>query len=333
MKAPFPKSVSYGERAKGLLKVVAPEDRVAVLINADPDALASAMALSRIFWRKVKTVRIFRINRIDRADNLAFVRMLDIGNSHIRLMKKSDFTKWAIVDSQPSHNPAFAGISFDIVVDHHPLTPDLSAAFIDVREDLGANATIMVEYLKALKIKPSPRLATALFYGIKSDTNNFVRETAVADMIAFRYLYDFINPNIIKKVESAEFSRKTLSDFKKAIEAMAFYKGMAVTHMGSVEKPDTLVIVADFFLKIAETSWSIVSGVNDKTLIVIFRNAGFRRDAGQLAKKMFGDLGSAGGHKSAARAEVPLKNIPSGKGVPKDYGKFVMSRIRKTEPS
>jgi nanoRNase/pAp phosphatase (c-di-AMP/oligoRNAs hydrolase) len=329
LETPFPKSVSSGEKAKRLLKVVGPEDRLAVLINADPDALASATALSRIFWRKVKTVRIFRINRIDRADNLAFVRMLDIGNSHIRLLKKSDFTKWAIVDSQPSHNPAFAGIEFDIIIDHHSLTPDLAAEFIDIREEYGSNAAIMTEYLKALKITPSPRLATALFYGIKSDTNNFVRETAVADMVAFRYLYDFINSNIIKKIESAEFSRKTLSDFKKAIEAMVFFKEMAVIHMGSVEKPDTLVIVADFFLKIAEANWSIVSGVYDQTLIVIFRNAGFRRDAGKLAKEMFDALGSAGGHKSAARAEIPLDNIPRGKEKGKDYGKFVMSLIRK----
>ncbi len=329
MEAPFPKSVSSTEKAKRLLKVVDPEDRLAVLINADPDALASAMALSRIFWRKVKTVRIFRINRIDRADNLAFVKMLDIGNSHIRLLKKSDFTKWAIVDSQPSHNPAFAGIEFDIIIDHHSLTADLAAEFIDIREEYGSNAAVMTEYLKALKITPSPRLATALFYGIKSDTNNFVRETAVADMIAFRYLYDFINSNIIKKIESTEFSRKTLSDFKKAIDAMAFFKEMAVIHMGSVEKPDTLVIVADFFLKIAEANWSIVSGVYDQTLIVIFRNAGFRRDAGKLAKEMFDELGSAGGHKSAARAEIPLKNIPGGNGKNKDYGKFVMSRIKK----
>jgi len=329
LETPFPKSVSSAEKANRLLKVVGHEDRLAVLINADPDALASAMALSRIFWRKVKKVQIFRINRIDRADNLAFVRMLDIGNSHIRLLKKSGFTKWAIVDSQPSHNPAFAGIEFDIIIDHHLLTADLAAEFIDIREEYGSNAAIMTEYLKALKITPSPRLATALFYGIKSDTNNFVRETAVADMVAFRYLYDFINPNIIKKIESAEFSRKTLSDFKKAIEAMVFFKEMAVIHMGSVEKPDTLVIVADFFLKIAEANWSIVSGVYDQTLIVIFRNAGFRRDAGKLAKEMFDAIGSAGGHKSAARAEIPLDNIPRGMDKGKDYGKFVMSLIRK----
>ena len=328
MDTPFGKSTSCAEKVKRLVQAAGPEDRVAVLINADPDALASAMALSRIFWRRTKSVRIFRINRIDRADNLAFVKLLDIGNSHIRSLKKSDFTKWALVDSQPSHSEAFAGFDFDIIIDHHPVTPDLKADFIDIREECGANATILTEYLKALKIQPSPRLATALFYAIKADTSNFVRETVAADMIAFRYLYDFVNLNIIKKIESTEFSKKTLSRFKTAIERLVFFKGIALVHMGDVDHPDTLVMVADFFLKLAEAQWTIVSGVHNNTLVVIFRNAGFRRDAGKLAKEMFADIGSAGGHKSAARAEVPmerLRDVTRKKGC----GKFVLRQAKR----
>ncbi len=328
MESSFGKSTSCAEKVKRLLETVGPEDRLAVLINADPDAMASAMALSRIFWRRSKSVRIFRINRIERADNLAFVKLLGIGNSHIRLLKKSDFTRWAVVDSQPSHNEAFAGFDFDIIIDHHPETSGLEADFIDIRPECGANATVMTEYLKALKITPSPRLATALFYGIKSDTNNFVRETVAADMIAFRYLYDFVNPAIIKKIESTEFSRKTLSRFKSAIERLVFYKGTAMIHLGEVDHPDTLVMVADFFLKLAEAHWTIVSGVYNKTLVVIFRNAGFRRDAGKLAKEMFGEVGSAGGHKSAARAEIPIDAIPDDPDS-EACGKYVQRRARR----
>ena len=328
MDSPFGKSISCSEKVKRLLKAVGPDDRLAVLLVADPDALASAMALSRIFWRRCRSVRIFRANRIDRADNLAFVKLLDIGNSHVRKLKKSDFTRWALVDSQPAHNEAFAGFDFDIVIDHHPVTAGYKARYIDIREECGANATIVTEYLKALKITPSPRLATALFYGIKSDTNNFVRETVAADMIAFRYLYDYANLGIVKKIESTEFSRKTLSSFKAAVERHVFYKGIAFVHLPDVDNPDTLVMVADFFLKIAEAQWSIVSGVYNKTLVVIYRNAGFRRDAGRLAKDMFDDVGSAGGHKSAARAEVPVENLPSCRDS-EECGKLVMRRAKR----
>ena len=51
-------------------------DQVLILINADPDAIASAMAVSRLLWRKVMSVTISHINTINRPDNLAMIRLL-----------------------------------------------------------------------------------------------------------------------------------------------------------------------------------------------------------------------------------------------------------------
>jgi nanoRNase/pAp phosphatase (c-di-AMP/oligoRNAs hydrolase) len=41
-------------------------------------------------------------------------------------------------------------------------------------------------------------------------------------------------------------------------------------------------------------------------VVVIFRGDGITRDVGLLAAQAFGGLGSAGGHKGMARAEIPL---------------------------
>lgn len=216
-----------------------------------------------------------------------------------------------------------------MIIDHHPRTADLNAEFIDIKEGNGAAATLMTEYLRAAKIKPSARLATALFYAIKTDTDNFVRPTVDRDMIAFRYLYDYANMNIIKKIESSEISRKMLLRFQIAMQRVQFVEQIAVVHMGVVKKPDTLVQIADFFLKIAEATWSIASGIYNNRLIVIFRNAGFRRNAGKIARELFGDVGSAGGHKNSARAEILLENIDCGSGEDEDCRKYVINRIRK----
>jgi nanoRNase/pAp phosphatase (c-di-AMP/oligoRNAs hydrolase) len=80
-------------------------------------------------------------------------------------------------------------------------------------------------------------------------------------------------------------------------------------HAGMISKPDDLVVVADFFLKIARINWSIISGVLGKELIIILRNDGLRKGAGNTAKEAFGKFGSAGGHKTMARAELSLKLI------------------------
>ncbi len=310
MDHPFSKSTTFMEKCKRLWEVVSPEDYLGVLIDADPDAMASAMALKRMFWRKVRKTSIYHINPIQREDNLAFVRLLRIDQKPLRRRKPKRITKWAIVDSQPHHHEQSRDQKFDIIIDHHPLGPLSEAGFVDIKENYGANSTIMVEYLRAAKIRPSPKLATALFYGIKTDTNNFVRESTPNDINAFRYLYKYANTNIIKKIESSEITVHTLESYVRAMDRLTFLKDIAFVHMGDIENPDILVIIADFFMRLAEATWSIASGVYNGKLIIILRNAGFRGNAGKIAKELFGSWGgSAGGHKSAARAEVPLEEI------------------------
>ena len=325
----FPKSATPAEKGRRLLEVVGPEDTLAIMINADPDAMASALALKRIFWRKAKKISICHLNPIQRADNLAMIKFLRIDQEPIGHLKPDLITRWAVVDSQPLHYSEFKDIPFDIVIDHHPCEGGLQADFVDVRENYGATATIMTEYLKGLKITPSQRLATALFYGIKTDTDNFVREATLEDISAFRYLYKFSNRNLIKKIESSEMTRKTLASYKLALEKLTFVKDKSFVHLGEVENPDILVIIADFFTRLAEATWSIVSGTHKGKLIVIFRNADLRGNAGKTAQRLFERWGaSAGGHKSAARAEMPLDSLPRDpKGV-LDPGLFVLKNIK-----
>ena len=328
MEHPFPKSTPVVEKLKLLLELIQPEDTVAILITADPDAMASAMAVQRLFWRRVKKTRVFRTNVIKRADNLAMIKLLHIKQQHLRKLSPAGINKWVLVDSQPHHHEALSKFRFDIIIDHHPPSPGSVAAFVDIREDYGATCTMMTEYLRAAKIKPSPRLATALFYGIKTDTDNFVRASIPNDINAFRYLYPYTNMHIVKMIESSEMTRKTLIHFRAALESLVFLKDKAYIHMGKVNDPDLLVIMADFFLKLVESTWCIVSGVCGQKLIVIFRNASFRSDAGKIAWKLFGQWGPAGGHKSAARAEVPIEALPASSQKDPELKQFISDRIR-----
>ncbi|MBN1625886.1 MAG: DHH family phosphoesterase [Deltaproteobacteria bacterium] len=329
MENPFPKSVTVTERVKKLLETVSFEDTLAILINADPDSMACATALKRLFWRRVKKTDIYHINIINRADNLAMIKFLKVDLKHIRKMDASRVTKWAIVDSQPHHSEQFMRYKFDIIVDHHPANPGSKGQFVDIRDDYGATSTMFTEYLRASGIKPSPKLATALFYGIKTDTDDFVRNSAPNDINAFRYLYQFVNNNIIKKIESSGMTKKTLSSYRTAIENIAFFKDISFIYMDKVENPDILVMIADFFLKMVETTWSVVSGIHNQKLIIIIRNAGFRLNAGYTAERLFGAYGSAGGHKNAARVEIPLKAITQEITGKTGYRQFVMDKFKK----
>lgn len=284
------------------------DDNVLILINADPDAIASAMAVKRLLWRRVAGVTISRINVIKRPDNLAMIRLLGVNIVHIDEIDKNKYSRFVIVDSQPEHNEAFAGFKYDVVIDHHPET-SLDAEFLDIRPGYGATASIMTEYLRAARIKPSYKLATALYYAIKTDTSNFERKALVEDVRAFQFLFRHANIHVARKIEQAELSFDLLKYFKKALESLRKRKGRIFVHVGQVVNPDVCVILADFFIRINNIKWSIVSGVCNNILVVIFRNDGLRKNAGTVAKESFGHVGSAGGHKSMARAEIPVSAL------------------------
>ncbi len=319
---------SYRNTAKDRLQafwdIFDKEDTVLVVINADPDALASALAVKRLLRYKVKQVTIAHPNEIRRMNNVAMVERLKIPLERLGNVKTGDYTKIVMVDSQPSHLPCFEKLEFAAIIDHHPVSENWEVPFVDIRPDYGAVATMMVEYLRAANMRPSVTLATALFYAIKVDTQNFEKGSQIADGIAFRYLFNIANRNLVRKFELTDLRRSELKYFNIALQELKYSKRRYYSHVGRVRSPDVLVIIADFLNHVGEIDWVFVSGIHGEKLVVIFRCDGYRKSAGKLAIRTFGSLGSAGGHKEAARAEVPLKNLELGD---KEFSSAYLKRL------
>lgn len=304
----LPRSSTMVERLNRLYDTIKGDDRLLILINADPDAISSAMALKRLFWRRVTLVTMAHLNIIKRPDNLAMLELLKIPLVHLENIDLKTYSRLAMVDSQPAHCDELEDLRFDVIIDHHPLG-HIEAPFIDVRPDYGATATIMTEYFRAAKIVPNRNLSTALFYGIKTDTNNFTRQGQIEDMRAFRFLFPQANLGLINKIENSEMTKTSLKYFQEGLERVNVRKNMAWVYLGKVDNPDTLVLVADFFMRVRDINQTVVAGLFKDHLVVIFRTAGMRRDAGKLLSRTFGRYGPAGGHRAMARADIPLKNL------------------------
>ena len=300
---------SNRERVKTLLSLFKREDRVLILIWADPDSMASAFAVKRLLRNRVSEVTIAHVNEIRRVNNLAMMQLLKIPLVKMRQIKASEYNKKILVDSQPPHNPEFMKWDFDVVIDHHPLSSGWNAPFIDVRPEYGATSSMLTEYMRTLKIKPSVALATALIYGIKTDTNNFEKECTLQDVLCFQYLFKHMNRHLLHKIEAADIRRSELKYFRRAFEEVKVRKQRLLAHIGRVPNPDILVVIADFFNHVHDIGWVFISGEYKERLVVIIRCDGYRKDAGKLAQKVFGSLGFAGGHREKARAEVPLENL------------------------
>ena len=289
------------------------DQRWAILISADPDALASALALKRIMAHRVRGVDIFRINEVTRPDNLAMIRYLRIPAKLWQPEKADLYTNFAMVDSQPHHNPAFQGITFDLIIDHHPLTAGQlpQAPFCDIRPGFGATSTMMTRYLQGLRIKPGPLLSTALLYGIRTDTATFERSGGEDDLRAYQWLIKHADATLLRRIIRSEYLRAWLPLFSRAFRSLRDCRGGAMVWLNEVDSADLLVAVADFFTRVHGLKWIAVCGVVEKTVVVIFRGDG-SRDIGRLADACFYDVGSAGGHRNLGRAEFPLAAIPAG---------------------
>ncbi|MEJ2727597.1 MAG: DHH family phosphoesterase [Deltaproteobacteria bacterium] len=301
-------SQSASEKLRRFYDQFSGSDHVLIVINADPDAIASAMAVSRLLWRKVISVTIAHINTINRPDNLAMIRLLRVTLVPFEEIKMDQFSRVVIVDSQPDHNEEMAKLKPSVIIDHHPDSGS-KAPFVDVRPNYGSTCTILTEYLQAAKIKPSVKLATGLYHGIKTDTSDFKGQTQIEDVRAFQYLFRHANIHLARKIEQVDLRFDLLKYFKIALQNMRRRKGKVYVHLGSVVNPDVCVLIADFFMRVNTVTWSIVSGICDKKLIIIFRNDGIRKNAGKIAKEGFGKLGNAGGHKNMARAEIALSDL------------------------
>lgn len=292
------------------------DDRWCILINADPDALASAMALKRIMHNKTHSADIMRVNEVTRPDNLSMIRYLRIQAKLWLPEKASCYDHFALVDSQPTHNPAFTTQIYGLIIDHHPrtdLAPYLEPdAFCDVREGIGATSSMMTQYLQALRLRPGPLLATALLYGIRTDTGTFERSGSEDDLRAYQWLSHHADNNLLRRISRSEYLRSWLPFFSRAFRSLVDCRGNgAYASLNEVKSADMIVSIADFFTKVHGLKWIAVSGKVNKTVIVIFRGDG-SRDIGRLADACFYDIGTAGGHRNMGRAEFPLSEVPEG---------------------
>lgn len=322
------------DQIESMMSLLDKKERWLIVINADPDALGSALALKRIFARKVMDVGIGQINEIKRPDNLSMIRYLRIPVRRIIPNLAAQYDRFALVDSQPHHHPDLAQFDYSLVIDHHPLVKDHPAngTVLDIRPKYGATCTMLVEYLYNLKIRPPKLLATALMYGIKTDTHDFEREFIDPDIAAFKYLSRYADMQILNRISRSEFHLDWMRYFSRAFYNLRRVGQGLYAHMGKVDNPDILVIVADFFMRVHGIPWDMVSGEYEDKLVIILRGDGLRRDMGKVAAKLFGEMGSAGGHKEAARAEVDI-NLLDGADpelfMLKKLGKGKRSSIKK----
>jgi nanoRNase/pAp phosphatase (c-di-AMP/oligoRNAs hydrolase) len=285
-------------------------DRVLILLHndPDPDAMASGLALRNVLRRTKQTAVIGALQGATRPENLRMQNLLDIQVEMIDASQLAGFDRIAMVDVQPH----YFGEEFhrvDLVIDHHPEQSGYSAVFKDIRPNYGSTSTILTEHLRAVDANISERTATAMLYAIKSDTLFFNRQANRVDLEAFSYLYPLADATLIRKMEGAEITMERLEYVLKAKQNGRMVEQVFCSFIGVSPREDFIPYVADFYLQLEDVKWTIVAGIVNDSLVMSVRNLGYGRNAGEFVRKYFADIGSAGGHRSMAKAVVPLRGF------------------------
>jgi len=302
------------EKLDKLRAVLAGSQHPIVLIyrNPDPDSLSSAWALKEIMRVNGQTADIVYTGEVGRLENEAMIKYLRIPaeplNTHN--LQRADIV--ALVDSQPDFYKGVDLPRCDIVIDHHPVTTPLDVGFSDVRVNCLATASILTQYLEAAEIPVGVRLATALYYGIQTDSRYRQKSVSPTDRQALLFLEHKVNWTLLRRIEFSSYSLRSLNYFNIALIKLRYSRGVLYSDIGPVPSSDVCVQVADFMIRVKEANWALVSGVAGKKLIIVFRCDGHKKDAGKTAQIAFGELGSAGGHRTMGRAEIDESALPGG---------------------
>ena len=294
-----------GFHARRLIKLLGEKGRslspLTILTHdhPDPDSLASAWALAHLSHAlgKVKC-RIVYGGAIGRAENRIMAERLLVPARPLRKGELAGVPHLALVDTQPpfKNNRCPPRRIPDLIIDHHPRHEQTQADVALIDETVGATTTILVEALIGAGVRVPQRLATALVYGIGSETQNLGREATKRDMEAYQAFWPKANMKALWRISYPARSENFFSAVARGIRE-AFVVGRVIgVHLGEINTPDRVAQIADFLLTLEKMEWSFVTGRYQGRLHVSLRSNDPGAEAGRLLKRLLGGGNRGGGH-------------------------------------
>ena len=154
------------------------------------------------------------------------------------------------------------------------------------------------------------RVATALLYGVRSDTRDLGRGVSPKDIDACMYFYHRVLWRLLSQIENPEVPRDYLSMLEKAIRNARIYRDVVTLDLGHVEHLEIIAEMADLMVRTEGVKWVLSLGEFVGDVYFSLRTKKRRGSADRIAQKMVADLGTGGGHEMMAGGKVPSGENP-----------------------
>jgi nanoRNase/pAp phosphatase (c-di-AMP/oligoRNAs hydrolase) len=289
--------------------------------HPDPDSIGSALAHKRLCERLGVSATIAHVLPISRAENRAMVKLLNV--PMVKVTDSDELLSYgylSLVDASQSEQAIRVPDSLQLltVVDHHRPASIPKAPFVDIRHDVGATATIYAEYSERGLVPFSTSgnddgvVATAMFFGIQTDTDDFAFATP-NDFRAAAYLKQFSDSETLSRVGRRTLTAEAMEAVGYALRDLEVVRDFAIAGVGRVSAAnrDAIPMAADYILRREDIDTVVVYGIVEDRIDGSLRTRRASVDPAAFMQNAFGD-DSQGRPYGGGRADMGGFRVPLG---------------------
>jgi len=307
---------------EAVLSPLAGEPLVVLLAgHPDPDSIGSALAHQRICESLGITATIAHVFPVSHRENRALVKLLNI--EMVEVQSTADLARFKYLSLVDAGSPESTidlppHLKLVTIVDHHRGAGKIEAPFADIRTDIGASCSIYAEYLQAGlaplsgERQEDTRIATALLFGIQTDTDDFSLATS-ADFRAAAYVKEFCDIDVLKRVGRRIVNAAAMNVLGEALRNLVVVRDFALAGVGFVPVGDRDAIgsAADYILRREDIDTVLVYGIVDDRIDGSLRTTSPSVDPAVFLQTSFG-RNQDGKPYGGGRAEKGGFQIPLG---------------------
>lgn len=291
----------------------------------DPDAIAAALAMQTLAGSWGISSVIAHGGVLGREENTEMVRLLKIEmKTFDSLPDLSEFRGAVFLDTQPlAKNQSLPqGVPILGVIDHHSLGDDsvrmtstsvrgtTKVIYSDVRTTVGASSTLLLGYLEAAGITPDQRLATALFLGIKTDTDGLLRVSSPEDVNAYTTLIPLSDLSLAAQAIHPPLDPPYYRFLHIAMEKAVIYGCTVLSYCGDIKTPDMLSTASDALIPLRGMKYALAAGFHEGRMYLSLRAKFPHADATRVLMHVVEPEGKGGGHNLSAGGFIELDEPP-----------------------
>jgi nanoRNase/pAp phosphatase (c-di-AMP/oligoRNAs hydrolase) len=288
--------------------------------HPDPDAIGSAMAHQRICDAMGVPATIAHVLPLSHRENRALVKLLHV--DMLQVSSRDDLTRFkylSLVDTH-THEPTVelpADLKLLSIVDHHRSQRPITAPFVEMRPDIGATCTLYAGYLQqglaplSSDRREDVRVATALVFGIQTDTDDFSLATPT-DFLAAAYAKAHCDADLLTRVGRRTMAASAMDILGRALEDLRVIRDFAFAGVGYVPAGDrdSIATAADFILRREDIDTVVVFGIVEDRIDGSLRTRSAAIDPANFLQTAFGkDRGGrpyGGGRADKGGFQIPL---------------------------